>query len=166
MRVKQWMTVLACAMLLGVAACGKPQKAASKAAAPAPQVQPPAPEISPAQLYGRWVLAAMNGGAIDPSIVESHNLEFTSDLARSEYAVGSKGKGLKEVGTYRWSVYKSTLTLVRIPEAAERRRGLPDPEPVSVEISLEGNLLVIYPMNPFVGFTDFRRSTVVYRNQP
>lgn len=151
--------VVATLVTLLLPGCNKPPK--SKAA-PAPQAQAqaqaqaePEPEIQASQLYGRWRLVSMDGGPVDRTLVESHELEFSPDTVRSQFLSGSRASGQRLGGTYPWRLSGSTLTL-------DRGKGAM----YSTRISVDGNHPVILPVSPFFVPTDFQRMTVAYRKDP
>jgi len=138
--------LLACALALAVLAPGcKP-----KTKPPAPLADP---QIQPSQLYGRWLISSMDGGSVDTSMVQSHELEFSADQVRSVF-IDSKGSG--QGGIFAWRVSGSTLTLIVDPFSKATR---------STRISIDGGYLVIEPSNPFPVSEDLRSRTAGYRKE-
>jgi hypothetical protein len=120
-----------------------------KPAAP-PQVQAE-PQIEPAQLHGLWQIASVDGRSVDRATVESHELEFSADQARSVFVLPN---GAGTGGVFPWRVSGSTLTLTVDPFNKLTR---------STRISIDGNGLVIEPSNPFPIPEEFRSKTLAYR---
>ena len=138
--------LLACALALAVLAPGcKP-----KTKPPAPLADP---QIQPSQLYGRWLISSMDGGSVDASMVQTHELEFSADQVRSVF-IDSKGSG--QGGIFAWRVSGSTLTLIVDPFSKATR---------STRISIDGGYLVLEPGNPFPVSEDFRSRTAGYRKE-
>ena len=138
--------LLACALALAVLAPGcKP-----KTKPPAPLADP---QIQPSQLYGRWLISSMDGGSVDTSMVQSHELEFSADQVRSVF-IDSKGSG--QGGIFAWRVSGSTLTLIVDPFSKATR---------STRISIDGGYLVIEPSNPFPVSEELRSRTAAYRKE-
>jgi hypothetical protein len=140
--------LLACALALAVLAPGCKPKA--KPAAPQAKAEP---QIQPSQLHGRWLISSMDGGSVDVSLVQSHELEFSAGEVRSVF-VDSKGSG--QGGVFAWRVSGSTLTLTVDPFSKATR---------STRISIDGRYLVIEPSNPFPVSEDLRSRTAGYRKE-
>ena len=140
--------LLACALALAVLVPG----CKAKTKPPAPQAKAEA-QIQPSQLQGRWLISSMDGGSVDASMVQTHELEFSADQVRSVF-IDSKGSG--QGGVCAWRVSGSTLTLVVDPFTKATR---------SARISISGSYLVIEPSNPFPVSEEFRSRTVGYRKE-
>jgi hypothetical protein len=95
----------------------------------------------------------MDGGSVDVSLVQSHELEFSAGEVRSVF-VDSKGSG--QGGVFAWRVSGSTLTLTVDPFSKATR---------STRISIDGRYLVIEPSNPFPVSEDLRSRTAGYRKE-
>ena len=140
--------LLACAVALAVLLPGCKPK--TKPAAPAPQANA-APQIQPSQLHGLWQISSVDGRSVDRATVESHELEFSADQARSVFVLPN---GAGTGGVFPWRVSGSTLILVVEPFSKATR---------SSRISVDGGYLVIEPSNPFPIPEEFRSRTVAYR---
>jgi hypothetical protein len=108
-------------------------------------------QIQPSQLQGRWLISSMDGGSVDASMVQTHELEFSADQVRSVF-IDSKGSG--QGGIFAWRVSGSTLTLVVDPFTKATR---------SARISISGSYLVIEAEQSFPGV---RRLAVPDRGLP
>ena len=140
--------LLACALALAVLVPG----CKAKTKPPAPQAKAE-PQIQAAQLQGRWLISSMDGGSVDASMVQTHELEFSADQVRSVF-IDSKGSG--QGGIFAWRVSGSTLTLVVDPFTKATR---------SARISISGGYLVIEPSNPFPVSDGLRSRTAGYRKE-
>jgi len=140
--------LLACALALAVLVPG----CKAKTKPPAPQAKAEA-QIQPSQLQGRWLISSMDGGSVDASMVQTHELEFSADQVRSVF-IDSKGSG--QGGIFAWRVSGSTLTLIVDPFSKATR---------STRISIDGGYLVLEPGNPFPVSEDFRSRTAGYRKE-
>jgi hypothetical protein len=141
--------LLACAVALAVLLPGCKPKAK-----PAPPPVKAEPQIQPSQLHGRWEVSTLDGRSVDRATIESHELEFSADQARSVF-INPNGAGTG--GVFAWRLSGATLTLVVDPFNKITR---------SSRISIDGSTLVIEPSNPFPMPEEFRSRTLAYRKAP